>query len=200
MVNSQLSHRQRQAQATRRAVADAARALFARQGYVATTIDAIATAAAIPAPTIYSAFGGKSAILEEIRRAWVAESDVERLHAEAMATVDPRTRLRLAAHWTRRQFELGHDVIAIYQEAGRVDAGAAEIWAGVMRFREGKIAALVDSLGAELRPELLPERALDVFVTITTPEMFGLFIRRGWSPDEYEAWLGELLIQQLLGS
>ena len=70
------THRQRQAQATREAVAGAARRLFADQGYSTTSIEAISEAAEIPVPTIYSAFGNKPAILEEGRRLWIAGTDV----------------------------------------------------------------------------------------------------------------------------
>jgi hypothetical protein len=49
----QLSHRQREASATREAIARTALQLFADRGYVATTIQAISEAADIPAPTIY---------------------------------------------------------------------------------------------------------------------------------------------------
>ena len=91
------TYRQRQAQLTREIIAASARRLFAERGYVATTIQAISDAAEIPVPTIYSALGNKPAILEEIRRAWIAESGVEDLHHEALSTSEPRARLRLAA-------------------------------------------------------------------------------------------------------
>jgi AcrR family transcriptional regulator len=51
--------------ATKEQIANAARRLFAEHGYVATTITAIAEAADIPAPTIYSAFGTKANILKD---------------------------------------------------------------------------------------------------------------------------------------
>src|ERR1700730_16216243 len=94
------THRQRQAQATREAVAGAARRLFADQGYSTTSIEAISEAAEIPVPTIYSAFGNKPAILEEVRRRWIVETDVEGLHQQPLAAPEGGKRLQLAAHWT----------------------------------------------------------------------------------------------------
>src|ERR1700694_5902337 len=117
------TYRRRQALATRAAVTEAARRLFAAHGYVATTIQAIADTADIPVQTIYSAFGSKPAILEEIRRKWIVDADVEVLYARALASPESRDRLRLAAHWTRRPFQLRHDVIAVSRrqlEATRV--------------------------------------------------------------------------------
>ncbi len=194
------SYRQRQAQATRRAVAHAARRLFAAHGYVATTIEAISASADIPIPTIYSAFGNKPAILEEIRRLWIAESEVEDLYRRALLMSDPEQRLRLAAHWTRRQMELGYEVIAIYIEAARTDARVAKVWRRVLSGREAAVRRLLESLAGTLRSELTLAQALDIYVAATLPEVYRSFVlERGWSSDRYEAWLGDLLVSQFTG-
>lgn len=199
-VKRQLStHRQRQAQATRETVAAAARSLFAEQGYVATTIEAVSEAAKIPVPTIYSAFGNKPAILEEARRLWIAETDVENLHRRALTTPEVDRRLRLAAQWTRRQFELGYDVISIYQEAARADPRVAAVWRQVMLRRDGAVSGLLESLRGRLRPGLTVRQALDLYVTWTLPEVYRtLVLERGWSLDRYENWLAQLLIREFL--
>ena len=192
-------HRARQARATRRAVAAAARRLFAERGYTTTTIEAISAAADIPVQTIYSALGSKRAILEEVRVAWIEESDVAALHAAALATPDPHERLRRAAHWTRRQFELGHDVITAYQEASRIDEEAASVWRHALRGREEALRQLVDSLGDALRTALPPGQALDVYIALTLPESYGTLVHeRGWTPDDYERWLADCLCRELL--
>src|ERR1700716_716732 len=196
-----LSYRQRQAQATRVAVAGAARRLFADIGYVSTTIEAISDAAEIPVPTIYSAFGNKPAILEEVRRRWVVETDVEGLHRQALAAPDGGRRLQLASHWTRRQFELGYDVIAMYQEAARADLRVAAVWGQVMAFREAAVSELLESLSGRLRPGLTVKWALDLYVAWTLPEVYRtLVLERRWSANRYESWLAELLIRELLAA
>jgi AcrR family transcriptional regulator len=101
--------------ATKQQIADAARRLFAVHGYVATTITAIAEAADIPAPTIYSAFGTKAKILQAIAWGAAATLDIDSSHEDALAEPDPRRGLRLAARIQRRQFEVMYAVIAIYQ-------------------------------------------------------------------------------------
>jgi AcrR family transcriptional regulator len=193
------SYRQRQAQATRREVARTARRLFAAEGYVVTTLDAISEAAGIPVPTIYSAFGNKPSILEEIRRLWIAESDVQDLHRQAMLVPDPVRRLRHAAHWTRRQMELGYDVIAVYMEAARADPRVEKVWRKALYRRESAVRQLLDSIAGNLRPGLSLAQALDIYVTCTLPEAYRtLVIDRGWSPDRYEGWLADLLVSQLI--
>ena len=98
------------------------------------------------------------AILEESRRAWIEEAGVAPLYAEAMRLGDGAGRLRMAARWTRRQFELGLDVVTAYQEAARSDPRAARVWSDALAVRERAIRGLVASLGPGLRPGLTVER------------------------------------------
>lgn len=198
MGSPKISYRQRQAQATRRAIALAARRLFAERGYDATTIDAISAACGIPVPTIYSALGSKPAILEEARRAWIEEADVTSLYAEAMQLEGGADRLKVAAHWTRRQFELGIDVITAYQEAARSDPRAAIVWTEALAGREAAVHELVRSLGPGLRTRLTVERGLDLYIALTLPEIYRTLTERGWTPDAYELWLSRRLISDLL--
>jgi len=58
--------RKKNAEANRDAILEAARQLFASRGFEATTIDAIAEAASVSAPTVYAAFSSKRGILKAI--------------------------------------------------------------------------------------------------------------------------------------
>src|ERR1700737_4772219 len=140
------THRQDQALPTREQIPQAARALFAERGYVATTIAAIAEAADIPAPTIYSAFGTKAKVLEEIARLTIAPLDVDNQHLEARANPDPAAGLRIVANLQRRQFEVMFDVIAIYQEAARTDPDIAQALRTIMATRERAFRQHIESL------------------------------------------------------
>ena len=188
------SHRERQARATKEQVAQAARVLFAEQGYVATTIAAISEVAEIPAQTIYSAFGNKPAILREIARLWIAEADTRRLAQESLKLDDPADRLRSAAHWQTRQFETGIDVIQIYQEAARADARMADELRHVWEAREHELKIFLKSFKGQLKP-----KALDLFLACTATEIYRLLVLdRDWPVEDYETWLGDTLVSQLL--
>jgi AcrR family transcriptional regulator len=185
--------------ATRQQIAVAARRLFAERGYLGTTIAAIAAEADIPAPTIYSAFGTKAKILEEITRLWIAESGTQQQHEESLAQPDPVRRLHMAAHWHTRQMELGYDVITIYQEAARADPEMALVLKSVLDGRERAIGKLIGSLTEHLAAGLTRASAVDLFVTCTLSEIYrSLVLERGWPVGDYERWLGELLVAQLL--
>src|SRR6478672_7913901 len=58
--------RQEQAAATRRQILDAARRLFVRQGYAATTMAQIAAEAGVALKTVYLAFDTKSGLLQKL--------------------------------------------------------------------------------------------------------------------------------------
>ena len=124
-VNKQLTYRQRQALATRKLIVDSAVELFLEQGYAATTIDAIAEKAGVGVSTIYAIFTNKRGILYEIWQAWHATSQVRELYAQGVASGDPARFLELAAHASRRQWEVGADMLAIYQSAASADPEAA---------------------------------------------------------------------------
>src|SRR5580693_6965427 len=58
--------RQRQADETRRRIADAARKLLEEIGYAGMTIPAVAKAAGVAVPTVYAIFGSKKGIVSEL--------------------------------------------------------------------------------------------------------------------------------------
>jgi AcrR family transcriptional regulator len=193
------THRQRQAMATKTQIAAAARKLFADHGYVATTINAIADEADIPAPTIYSAFGTKAKILQAI--AWGAAStlDVDRSHDEALAHPDPAQGLRLTANLQRRQFELMYDVIAIYQEAARTDPDIATDLQTIMANRERAFRRHLQAIKAHLATGITVADAVTIYLALVLPDIYRtLVLERHWSIDRYEGWLAGALIHQLL--
>jgi AcrR family transcriptional regulator len=187
-----VTHRQRQALATKTQVAAAARKLFAEQGYVATTIAAIAAAADIPAPTIYSAFRTKGAILWQIAQDAVATLDVNEVPHP-----DPAAGLRMAAGLQRRQYEIMLDVVLMQTEAARTDPEIAELNARVLGNRERAFRAHLAAIAPHLRGNV--DDALDVYLTLVQPEVYRSFVtERGWSPARYEQWLGDALVRECL--
>jgi AcrR family transcriptional regulator len=185
--------------ATKDQIANAARGLFAANGYVATTITAIADAADIPAPTIYSAFGTKAKILQAIAWGTTATLDIDRSHAEALAEPDPAQGLRLAARIQRRQYEVMYDVIDIYQEAARTDPDIAQDVQTIMANRERAFRHHIEAIAAHLAPGVNVDDGVDIYLTLVLPEVYRtLVLDRHWSIDRYETWLADALIRQLL--
>src|SRR5690349_23779529 len=67
--------RAEQAVATRRAVLDAARDLFVRKGYLATTVADIAREARVAVDTVYATVGRKPALLREVVETAISGTD-----------------------------------------------------------------------------------------------------------------------------
>src|SRR5689334_960995 len=71
-----------QARQTRRRIREAADTLFLDKGYVATSMDDIATAAAVSRQTVFSAFGSKANLLKEAFDVRLAGDDEPKALAE----------------------------------------------------------------------------------------------------------------------
>lgn len=193
------SHRQRQALATRAQIGDAARALFASCGYVSTTITAISEAADIPVPTIYSAMGSKAKILEDIAWRLAGTMDIDRSHEEALEHPGPVEGLRLALAIQRRQYELMYDVIDVYQEAARTDPDIAQSAQVIRGNRERAFRRHMEAIRPHLKEGVSVSHAVDVYLALVLPEIYRtLVLERGWSPDRYQQWMGDQLINNVL--
>ena len=200
-VKSTLTHRQRQALATRELIVDAACELFLAQGYMATTIEAISARAGVAVSTVYAVFRNKRGILQAIRERWHRESGQRDIYRQAMEQSDPKRRLELAAYATRRQWETGGAMMAIYQAAAAADPDAAAELSTALQGRRTFLTQFISEMAEQLRSDLSPARAVILFYTLTQPTIYqDLVGEDGWSPQEYEVWLAETLQQQLLPS
>jgi hypothetical protein len=57
----------------------------------------------------------------------------------------------------------------------------------------------INALSPSLHPGLDSDRAAGIFRALTLHELYQELVdEAGWLPDEYEAWLADLLKQQLL--
>ncbi len=198
-VKSTLTHRQRQALATRQLIVDAACELILAQGYIATTIEAISAKSGVAVSTVYAVFRNKRGILQAIREKWHQESRQRDIYQQAMKQLDPKRRLELAAYATRRQWETSGAMMTIYQAAAAVDPDAAAELSTALKGRRTFITHFIGDMAEQLRPDITLTRAVALFYALTQPTIYQELVEGdGWSPEEYEAWLAETLQQQLL--
>lgn len=192
--------RDERAQVTRRRIAEAARRLFVRDGYTATTLAGIAAEGGVAVQTVYAVYGSKAGILRALREAVVHQPEAEALFTEALAEPSPSRRLALFAGSIRRRWESSADIVAVHRDAGTADP---EIRAGVeatLERRRGGIRALAATLEADLPPGLDVARAAAILDALSLPEVYAELVDvGGWTPDAYEAWLAAALVRELLG-
>jgi AcrR family transcriptional regulator len=200
-VNNQtkITHRQRQAQVTRSMIVAAAQELFLEQGYICTTIEVIAERAGVATSTVYAIFGSKRGILRAIRDAWHERTHIREVLSSSKLSSNPVERLDQLAAATRRQWEMGAEVTAIYTGAAAADPrAAAELTQALTGRREG-LQSFTKSLKPHLRSGLDADHAASILQALCLPEVFDELVRRsGWSADEYQAWLTRTLKWELL--
>jgi AcrR family transcriptional regulator len=200
--------REEQARRTRMRVAQAARDLLVARGYSGVTMADIAAAAGVSVPLLYKAFGAKPELVKQVYDILMTGDDdptavADRPDARAVAAApDPRAKIERYARMGRYMAGRAGPFATVLRNAAR--AGEAElrpflettdaerlVGAGRMAEHLAEVAAL--------RPGVDVDRARDLIWLATSPEAFQLLVvDRGWSLDDYEAWLAAALCRDLL--
>ena len=190
-----------QAQQTRRRVAEAARSLFLARGYTAVTMADIAKEADVAYQTVYAVFGSKLRLTQEIIWTTFEIAGIDELLGVAKASSDPEDGLRSGARITRLVNDRLAGLLEFLQESGDPEL-LAEYRKVQARRREQQsdIAGELLETG-RLRSGLTHERALDILWVLTGSHIYeDLVTEMGWTPDQYETWLGDTLISQLIAN
>jgi len=199
------SRRAAQARQTRAAIVEAARQLFLRDGYAATTIVAVAADADVSVETIYKAFGGKPGLVRAICAAALAgEGPVPaetRSDDLQVREPDPKEIIR---GWGRLTAEIGpriSPVLLLVRSAAAADPDMAGLRAEMDAARLSRMTRNARTLGAagHLRQDVTVEQAGEVMWTYSSPELYELLVlRRGWPADRYGSFIAEAMIAALL--
>ena len=197
------SRREDYAQATRQAIIDAARRLFAERGYFATKVDDIAAEARVAPATVYAVTGGKRGLLDELIRLWTTDPIVEATTSHAGASDDPTAIIRELASATRQMREEWADVMRLLLTTAPHDPKVAEQLRGATRvYRRAfvPIEQRLSDLGA-LRPDLDVEQTIDLlWFYFGYASLFTLHDDNGWSYERAEQWLAAQASRELLSS
>ncbi len=200
--------REQQAAATRRAVLDAARALFIAQGYAATTIDQIAEQAGVSKPTVFSAVGNKQVLLRTVRDVAIAGDEQpvairQRPHVEQIR-VEPdqrRAAALLARHLTNVASRYAEIFEVVRAAAHTGDDELRNLWEAEEDERLLGARFWVEALRAKgrLREDLTTAVAIDVMWWLMAPDHYHRFVHdRGWTKQRYRDWLADSIIRLLL--
>jgi len=206
LTKSKSQVRRERTLATRRRMVGAAYRLFCENGYVATTMEAIAREAGVAVPTLYFTFHTKGAILGEALDAAVMGLD-EPLDPEDApwyrafeAEPDPRRALKmLVENTTVILRRVGPLMAAIHAAANDPEVAAVHDLAA--RRRQEGYRDIVRLLARKegLRQGLTVARATDILFVLLSPDLFDALANgRGWSFVECNRWLVEVLSEQLL--
>jgi AcrR family transcriptional regulator len=199
--------RREQAAETRHKILDAAEELFARDGYAAIAMPAIADRAGVALKTVYLAFGTKAGVLHGLWDVRLGGDDqpipvTERpWYRELLQADDPVGLVRTAAWQSRVTKDRAGDLMCIIRQAAVTEPALAGLWDRIeTEFRAvlGGFAKRLAALGA-LAPGVDADYATDLLWTLNHPDTWYLLVRGcGWTPDGYERWVGDTLVAQLL--
>lgn len=199
--------RREQAAATRMQVLEAAQQLFEQQGYAATSMAAIASEAGVSLKTVYLAFETKSGLL---RALWhlLLRGDEEsvpvggRLWFQAvLEEPDPRRQLRLNVRNAKLVRARIGPLLEVIRSAAAHDPEIDTLWSRIQTEFYDNQRSVVEALHHKraLKPGLTVARATDILWTLNHPNVYRLLVTdRGWTPDQHEKWLADVLCSQLL--
>ncbi|HXI95067.1 MAG TPA: helix-turn-helix domain-containing protein [Candidatus Acidoferrum sp.] len=194
------SLRAEQAQLTRSRIMEAARRLLIQRGYTQVTMQEVAREAGVAYQTVFSQFRSKLQLALEL-------CSSELLHAGGAVAMlgqvrdagDPEACLRMLGAFSRRLYEPCAEVLRFMRESGDPDL--------ISRLREigARRLQLLSAVGPQLeqsgrlRPGLSGRQAIDLAWAMAGPEMYEeLVLDRGWTPQQFESWLGAAVADLIL--
>ncbi|WP_448062446.1 TetR/AcrR family transcriptional regulator [Cellulomonas hominis] len=194
--------------ATRRKVVAAAQELFVRDGYAATSVEAIARAAGVGVQTVYYGFGTKRALLAACLDSAIAGDDApvpatERAWVRAaLAEPDPVKRLFRQVRSAADVLGRAGGLLDVVRGAASMDPDLRELWVAQLEQRMAVQRVFVNALAQEglLREGLTRAAAVDASVLILGPESWTLLVaERGWTTLRWARWAHRQLVADLLG-
>jgi AcrR family transcriptional regulator len=201
------SRRRERAEATRLAVLESARELFTAQGYATTTLAQIAERARVNVDTVYTAVGRKPEIMRELVEVSISGQDrpvpaeereyVLRIHEAATAADKIAV---YAASIATIHTRLGPVFLSL-RDAAITDATCRSLWTQISERRRANMLRFAADLRAtgQLREDLSDDAIADIVWSMNAPEYWELLVhRRGWTSEQFEAWLADAWRRLLL--
>ncbi|MEV6640727.1 helix-turn-helix domain-containing protein [Amycolatopsis sp. NPDC051371] len=176
----------------------AARDLFERDGFRATTLAAISARADISVEGIYKTFGSKAALAKAVFDVVVAGDDepvavAERPEAAAVhAEPDLHAKIRLFAEGLAQRQARSAKVQILVRDGRHVDASLEPVWAELAEEGLAGMAGLARHLAStsHIRAGLDVDRMRDVLWNYLAIDHYErLVLHRNWTLDAYTQWL-----------
>ena len=199
MYNSKA--RKEKSEKTKTCILDAAKKLFRVHGFEKVTIDEIAQRSHVSAPLIYATFKSKKGILLALLDAAFSEEKHEELVEQIYREKSPEKRLAITARLTRELYDAEKKHMAFFQGASILDPSFKEMERQREDRRYVRQEESVRMLAGQrvFASHLTITQVRDILWAFTGRDLYRmLVIERGWSSDDYEKWLAQLLIKSLL--
>jgi len=195
--------RDRQGEHARRLIVSAAIDLFLEKGYVATTMDDIAAAAAVARRTLYNQFGSKAALLIAAINDRVVGAEERSQESDQQAVKELDRPDQIIGAFIRAHVGVARrslPILKITLEAAAVDAEVANEFERNEKRRYQAQQLLVQILSEKglLRTDVSVDYLKRGFWLLAGPTMLMAATQAGWDIDTYARWLEDTVTGLLL--
>jgi AcrR family transcriptional regulator len=199
-----VNRRHRQVERTEDRILEAATRLFLADGYITTTLAAVAEAADVALRTVYIRFGTKAALFKRVVDVAVVgdtqEIDVLGREWAAVATTAPTVAERVAAMASggRAIMARAGTLFAVAQQAAAVEPLIAEQWQLAREQTRHSHQVIWTKMATDglLPPNTDIDRLIDTASVLGAAETYLLISRMlAWTLDTYENWLKDNLMR-----
>ena len=178
--------------------------MFEARGYEGARIEDIASEARVAVPTVYKVFANKRNLLKAsvevaIRGGETGEVERQAWFREQLEEPTAEGQLRLIARNARRMYDRAGQLLEVVRAAAASDGDIQALWQGINEERLARARTSAERLANKAKLRTTVDEAALTLWTISVAELYVLQIHAGGlSPDDYERWLGDLLIAALL--
>ncbi len=193
--------RQAQAAQTKSRILFCAKELFQSEGFESVTIEKLARASDVSAPTIYVLFQSKRGILRALMDNALPKDQYEALVKQAAQEKSARKRLVIAAQISRQMYDAERGQMDIFQGASVLAPEFKELEKEREERRYKRLEQPIKRTEEEksLIKGMSLSEAHDILWAFTGRDMYRmLVVEQGWTSDTYEKWLAQTLIKMLI--
>ena len=196
--------RREQAALTRTRIVEGATVVFELRGYEGARIEDIAKEAGVAVPTVYKVFTNKRTLLRASVEAVITDGEageVERLawFREQLEEPTAERQLRLIARNARRMYDRAGQLLEVVRAAAASYSDIEVLWRAINDERLGRARTSAERLASKAKLRTTVGEAALTLWALSVPELYVLQIHAGgMKADDYEHWLGDLLVAALL--
>lgn len=181
----------------------AAKALFVRHGIDRTSIAQIAERAGVAVSTVYSLYKSKEGILRALMSAALFGERFQAARTELEGVTDPVRLIALTARVARAIYEGESSELGLIRGASAFSPAVRKLEREFEKIRfemqEERVRLLFEQ--RKQAKGLDFDEARRILWMYTGREVYRMLVQEsGWTPDRYQEWLSETLVNALVGA
>ena len=193
--------RSQAAEATRDRVLNAAKALMGRDGIDRVSIAQIAQKANVAVSTVYALYGSKEGILRGLMKKALFGPPFQSARAKLEGVTDPVRLIALTAHVARAIYEGESLELGLLRGASAFSPALRKLEQEFEKMRlemqEDRVRLLFAQSKQKKGLEL--EEARRILWMYTSRDIYHMLVHEsGWTPDRYQDWLSDTLVNALV--